>query len=70
MKTTFDCNVWPDPEFKAQADLCPLWSLADILTSPRHVRFTPDIGHSADELARLLFAINGHEARNPELDTR
>ena len=35
-------------------------SLADITTRPRHVRFTPDSGHSADELACPFCAISGH----------
>ena len=35
-------------------------SLADILTSPRHVRFTPDSGHSSVLLECPLSAISGH----------
>ena len=35
-------------------------SLADILTSPRHVRSSPQSRHSLARVARPLCAINGH----------
>jgi hypothetical protein len=35
-------------------------SLADLLTSPRHVRFTPDSGHSSARFALPLSALSGH----------
>ena len=38
---TFYCNVWPDPEFKAQAIYVCYGSLADIVRGIRGVRFTP-----------------------------
>jgi hypothetical protein len=35
-------------------------SLADITARSRHVRFTPNNGHSSAQVARPLCAINGH----------
>jgi hypothetical protein len=37
-------------------------SLADITVPSRHVRFTPDSGHSADGLTCPFCAISGHGA--------
>jgi hypothetical protein len=43
-------------------------SEADILTSPRHVRFTPDSGHSSVQVGCPRSATSGHERGLPSLE--
>jgi hypothetical protein len=49
-------------------------SLADILTSPRHVRFTPNNGrwaaHQKSELAPMLVAIDGIGRSSPPSEVK
>src|SRR6478609_6142808 len=58
------CPLWVISGHRVTRAPCPFFpskqTLADIMARARHVRFTPDSGHSADELACPFCAISGH----------
>ena len=45
-------------------------SKADIASRPRHVRYSPQSGHSSARFARPLSAISGHAPRSPRSPIR